>query len=95
MTAAELIPEMTHPLGQHWDQPKREDILIDREGRALVSTRVFKALPEYSSTIPTGVYEGKMWRRHEGDRWFLCWYGPSDKPDQCSINARILLPPEA
>lgn len=51
----------------------------------------FKELLEYSGTVPTGVYDGKMWRRNDGafDRqfmasggkptWMLCWYGPSSK----------------
>jgi hypothetical protein len=26
----------------------------------------FKQLKEYSSTRPSGVYPGKMWRRHDG-----------------------------
>ncbi len=39
---------------------------------------------EYSCTIPTGVFPGKKWLRHDGiydprcppseRRWMLCWY---------------------
>ena len=53
--------------------------------------------------MPSGVYEGKMWRRREpyqheaGDvreatgRWYLMWFGASDNPDNCSINHRKII----
>jgi hypothetical protein len=95
-----VIPAITDPLGAHWDQPPLSAITID-DTHALMTDCTFKALHEYSSTLPTGVYPGKMWRRHDGifDRqcapadwqWLLCWYGESDKPDQCSINIRKVL----
>jgi hypothetical protein len=98
------IPPITHPLGRHWDQPAREAILVDGT-HALMSVATFKALAEYSATVPTGCYEGKMWRRHDGiyfgpgnrfvdpesRKWLLCWFGPSSKPDHCSINYREIL----
>lgn len=100
MTALNAIPPITDPMGKHWDQPPLSAIEID-DAHALMSDATFKALPEYSSTIPTGVYPGKMWRRHDGlldqrckpsDRqWLLCWYGESDEPDACSINSRKVL----
>lgn len=105
MTAADLVPPITHEMGRHWDQPERQHIVIDRQGRALVPRRVFERLAEYSSSLPSGVYEGKMWKRHElvavddygslrpvvPDRWWLCWYGSGNDPNKCTVNRREIL----
>ena len=55
------IPQMTDPLGRHWKQPNRDSILID-ETHAVMGQRTFDELMTYSSTIPSGVYPGKMWK---------------------------------
>lgn len=100
--AREPIPRMTHPYSRHWDQPDRKRILID-DTHALMTQEDFEKLADYSATIPTGVYEGKMWKRldgcydadflHSGGRpeWLLMWYGPSPDPEKCSINHRKIL----
>jgi hypothetical protein len=62
----------------------------------IISRQDYDELPEYSATAPTGVYYGKMWRRHNGafDReflarggkptWFVCQYLPHPtKGDLC------------
>lgn len=38
-----------------------------------MTVREFEALPEYSSTLPTGTTPGKRWRREDGvyDRAFI------------------------
>lgn len=88
------IPPMTDPLGSYWDQPSRESITIDNR-HAQMTEATFNKLSEYSATHPTGVYPGKMWRRHDGAfipaakrssplRWLLCWYGP-DVDGKCEI----------
>jgi hypothetical protein len=85
---------MTDLNGKYWIQPLREHILTD-DKHAVMST--FADLPEYSSTKPSGVYPGKMWRRHDGIHdmnrraayirgeitlpWLLCWYGPDEVRD--------------
>jgi hypothetical protein len=96
------IPPITDPLGRSWEQPGRECIEVD-EKFALMSRAVFDLLPEYSCSNPTGAYEGKMWKRHDGsfDReflarggkptWLLCWYGVSDKPGYVSNNFREII----
>lgn len=92
------IPPMTHPYGAHWDQPNREEILVD-DKHALMTKRTFLQLSEYSYTNPTGTYEGKMWRarRLETDpdlpEWYLKWFGLSfnGDPEMVSINRRIIL----
>lgn len=56
---------MTHPLSRHWDQPKSVEILLD-DTHALMSKKTFLSLHEYSCSNPSGVYDGKMWRRYDG-----------------------------
>jgi|SRR6266850_4650297 len=96
------IPPITHELGQHWEQPARAEIEID-ETHALMTRRTFDGLAEYSATRPSGVYEGKMWKRNDGafdyeflarggkPVWLLCWYGLSDKPGMVSNHSRRIL----
>jgi hypothetical protein len=67
------IPPMVDPLGRYWDQPSREKIAVDEEV-ARMTQQTLDQLAEYSCTIPTGTYAGKMWKRREGDVWLLCWY---------------------
>lgn len=89
-----VIPPITDPLGKYWDQPSAERILLD-DTHALMETETFKALAEYSASIPSGVYDGKMWKRRNGGgerpEWLLVWFGPSTKPATCSINSRKIL----
>lgn len=87
-----VIPPMTHPYGQHWKQPDRAEILID-DKHAVMSKSSLEKLLDYSNSQPSGVYEGKMWRVKIGKptRWFLCWFGYSQKPDCCSNNHREIL----
>lgn len=68
-----LIPRMIHPTSSYWGQPSREDVLVD-DTHALMSARTLEELSEYSVTIPTGTYDGKMWKADKGGTWFLCWY---------------------
>jgi hypothetical protein len=96
------IPPITHPLGKSWQQPSPQDILID-DTHALMSQETFKALAEYSCSTPTGVYEGKMWKRRDGafDKeflagggkpiWLLCWFSLSETPNMCSTNSRKII----
>lgn len=92
-----VIPPITDPMGKHWKQPSTDNILID-DAVALMDERTLKALPEYSATIPTGAYEGKMWKankrffhRDEQPIWVLCWYGPHEDKTKVSINVREVI----
>jgi hypothetical protein len=90
---------MTDPLGRYWNQPSRDLILVD-ETHAVMTAHTFQQLSEYSATIPSGVYPGKMWRRLDGAhdrkcpmdgcRWLLCWYG-DDIGGKCGICFREVL----
>jgi hypothetical protein len=99
------IPPITEPLGRHWHAPDRALILTD-DKHAVMAGATFVCLPEYSGTIPTGVYPGKMWKRNDGlfderckpeDRkWLLCWFGPvipANERDReaCPIEFRQIL----
>ena len=85
------IPAMTHPYGKVWRQP-RDIRKVPMDGtHVLLDRHQFRALSEYSASIPTGVYDGKCWRRRERRQWFLCWYGPCSDPNRCKINMRQIL----
>lgn len=92
-----IIPPITDPMGRYWQQPRRDRLLID-DTHAVCSLEDFSVLMEYSSTIPSGKYSGKMWkaRRDLGlasgrDGWLLCWYAPHPYAAELTINSRILL----
>lgn len=84
------IPLMTHELSKYWRQPDVSKILVD-ERYAVMDQVTFDALADYSCTNPSGVYEGKCWRRRQDNIWLLCFYGPSHEPTLCSINALAIL----
>lgn len=82
-----MIPAITDPNGRYWDQPKREDILID-ETHAIMSKDTFAKLCHYEISIPSGVYTGKMWRRRNTLVWF------ADHPTDaklCSMHCREII----
>jgi hypothetical protein len=102
LEAQEIIPLMTHELSSAWNQPDRSEIALD-DKYALMTRRTFDQLNEYSASNPTGAYEGKMWKRHDGKfdyiflvrggmpEWLLCWYGRSEKPGYVSNNSRKII----
>jgi hypothetical protein len=91
-----MIPDMTHPLSSHWRQPNKDKILVDNEV-AIMEKETLKKLMEYSMSIPSGAYEGKMWKRKyvnartNCEEWILYWYGPSEKEGMVSINERSII----
>lgn len=96
------IPPMIHPLSKGWHQPKTSLIKIDNEYASMPQS-TFKALLEYSSSQPSGVYEGKMWKSHrilyKGvnghktriNHWRLHWFGYSVNINMCSNNSREII----
>ena len=86
------IPECVHPLSRVWDQPKSKDIEIDNS-HALMSEKQFNQLHEYSTSVPTGVYSGKMWKaRIRNGKWYLRWYeDDSVNREVCNIKSRIII----
>lgn len=67
------VPPITDPLGKYWDAPRREDLIFTLL-HVHVTQHQFTKLPNYQYTLPTGTYEGKMWRRKIGRHWFLVYY---------------------
>ena len=87
------IPECVHPLSKYWDQPKNAEIEID-DLYALMSEESFEQLYEYSMSVPTGAYAGKMWkaRNRLRDVWYLRWYeDDSVNNGMCLIQTRMIL----
>lgn len=90
-----VVPPITEPMGRYWEQPPTRDILID-DTHAVMSRKTLESLHEYSCSTPSGVYEGKMWRRRAEyrescDEWFLCWFGYSAKEGYVSNNCRKII----
>lgn len=86
-----IIPKITDALGSSWKQPNLAGIEID-DTHVLMSERSLSELREYSMSIPSAVYEGKMWKCKYRSGWLLRWYSNSkDKKDHCDINQRIIL----
>lgn len=89
MSELNTIPPINSPLGRHWTQPNVQNILID-DTHALMEDSDFNELKDYSHSIPSGVYPGKMWKRKAIGLWYLSWYG-AVKNDSCKINSREII----
>jgi len=86
------IPEMVHPLSKYWKQPDRLDVDINNE-YATMNRTAFNKLHDYTRSEPSGVYEGKMWKKkiNPGGKWFLFWYDESNDPGYCSVKCKEIL----
>lgn len=82
-----IIPPMTHRLGKCWDQPPVEDIWF-LDDLAVMAPRTFDDLADYSRSLPSGVYDGKMWRSQFGKDWYLKWFAPAKLPNECQVMYR-------
>jgi hypothetical protein len=95
-----IIPIMDDPLSVAWQQPRDIRSMPMDEKIILLRPDQLEELPEYSYTIPSGVYPGKCWKREEmkmrgfrwapSGRWWLGWYGIHSDPKRCTINWRII-----
>mgnify|MGYP000010999704 FL=1 len=90
MNGENIIPKITDKRGMSWNQPHRRYIEIDEE-YALMTKQTFKGLREYSLTIPSGKYEGKMCKANRGGTWYLYWYDHDDNPEMIKIERREIL----
>jgi hypothetical protein len=86
----EVVPPITHPLGNYWKQPNPSDILIS-DTHARVKPEDIKKLSEYSESIPSGVYNGKMWKMIYNGKTYLRWYADGKTENQCSIPQREII----
>lgn len=86
-----VIPLMTHPLGKYWEQPSLDKILIDDE-YAVMTIETLKEIHDYSHSIPSGIYEGKIWRGSDDKKeWYLNWWGFGSSPEKVTHNVRKIL----
>lgn len=84
------IPVITNPLGKVWKQPDTKNILISYKYAAMFESD-FNKLLEYSSSIPSGVYIGKMWKMKRGETWYLAWFSECEDPNYVNNNYREIL----
>ena len=88
-----VIPIMDDPLGKYWRQPigLREALMDDTH--VLLTDGQINDLMCYNSSLPSGVYPGKVWRRLEVNpsRDLLAWYGPETDDHRCPILFREIL----
>jgi len=86
------IPPITNPLGKHWQQPKVSEIEID-DKYAVMEKSAFNKLLEYSTSTPSGVYIGKMWKgQYSNGKWYLAWFSKGDDAGTyLNNNYRIIL----
>lgn len=72
------------------------DLIIGDEV-AFVTLQDFNRLAAYNTSMPTGMYPGKVWkRRGAGDRWLLAETVEADDPDYVNIvwrDLRVTAPP--
>lgn len=80
------IPKITDPLGRSWIQPKAEDMILD-DNTVLMDQGSFNSLLNYQTSLPSGVYVGKMWRRNQT----LCWYDRIEGDDMIIEKREIKL----
>jgi hypothetical protein len=95
--AESVIPPITDPLGSSWVQPARSELQIDNED-VRMSQKAFDKLLEYSTSIPSGKYPGKMWKLNRplrSDIWYLSWYSESSEPGMLDIHYRKIVIEEA
>lgn len=60
--------------------------------RCFMSEATMNRLKEYSTTTPSGVYPGKMWRGHYPEGWYLHWYSESpDDPNMCRVHSAVIM----
>lgn len=86
------IPTMTDPLGKYWQQPDPSEIEID-DDNAVMEKGAFDKLLEYSTSTPSGVYIGKMWKgQYKGGAWYLAWFSKGDDAKTyLNNNYRVIL----
>jgi hypothetical protein len=85
-----LIPRATDPMAKYFDMPNRDEIVIDQT-HAVMTEKTFDCLKNYSLSNPSGVYQGKMWKRKRSDGWFICWFTDSEQDGFCDTNTREII----
>lgn len=75
-----------------WPQPEREHITLD-DTHAMMSQGSCDKLLDYSCSMPSGVWIGKMWKCKfiDSESWFLRWFGTESKKGFLSTHQREIL----
>lgn len=75
------VPPITDRRGNAWKQPNPKEFAFDEHNDYVLMTfKQFEQLREFSETIPTSIYSGKMWRgSDDGQTWFLHWWDESQR----------------
>lgn len=82
------IPAMPAEWAPYWRGPDRSEIVFQGPD-AVMTHKAFDMLLDYTGTMPTGVYDGKMWKTRLEGSWYLRWYStPRNNPNKCIINTR-------
>lgn len=83
------IPEADSEWVAYWQAPHRNEIEF-RGDAAVMDKAAFDKLLNYSSSLPTGVWIGKLWKaRLDDGRWYLRWYSTDPRnAANCLINSR-------
>lgn len=87
------VPEINHPLGKNWNNPNTDNLKFFQtvSGGSMfvnIGEDEMKKMLRYDFSLPSGVYDGKMWLRGEFVAWFSQCPG---KEDSCNINlAKII-----
>lgn len=70
----------THPNKKFWDQIlKRINFPRRWDDAVILSQEEFDKLDDYSLSNPTGVYQGKVWKRSTRfGNWLLCRYNSDE-----------------
>lgn len=99
----QVVPAIELDLGRNWPQPTRNALYFHMapeneknpglKPKAVYMTKqTMEELREYSSSTPTGVYPGKMWRGHWDDTWYLLWFSEAKSdPNMCAVNSCPIL----
>lgn len=87
------IPEMTDPLGKHWNQPADIRLAPMDDTHVILTNWQMGSLHRYDTSMPSGVYPGKCWLQTRGKVTRLVWYGNDPDPAFCSNNYRVVLTP--
>lgn len=79
------------PIARGWSQPDPAGFLFLGDS-VLLHPGQISALYGYDSTLPTGVYPGKCWKRDDAALGLLLmWYGFGPDDSRCSINYRKII----
>jgi hypothetical protein len=88
------IPELKSPYSTPPKQPADIRLAPMDDTHVVLTRRQIAGLLEYSTTLPSGVYPGKVWKAIDASGTILLrWYGvcPEAPDTHCTNNQRIVL----